>query len=68
MPEDWRTLVDANLYSINTNSVPEVIHVVLPVALGKKACWSNEYFLGFPQAILQCVQRRTLPWFGSSDA
>ncbi|KAL3149536.1 hypothetical protein ABBQ32_002317 [Trebouxia sp. C0010 RCD-2024] len=25
MPEDWRTLVDAKLYSINTNSVPEVM-------------------------------------------
>ena len=24
MPEDWRTLVDANLYSISTNMVPEV--------------------------------------------
>ena len=36
MPEDWRTLVDANLYSINTNSVPEVMHVVLLVALSTK--------------------------------
>lgn len=27
MPEDWRTLVDVHLYSINTNMVPEVIPV-----------------------------------------
>lgn len=33
MPEDWRTLVDAKLYSINNNSVPEVMHGVLPIAL-----------------------------------
>ncbi len=25
MPEDWRTLVDADLFSINTKMVPEVI-------------------------------------------
>ena len=28
MPEDWRTLVDAHLYSINTNMVPEVIDLL----------------------------------------
>ena len=29
MPEDWRTLVDAHLYSINTSMVPEVIDLLM---------------------------------------
>ena len=29
MPEDWRTLVDAHLYSINTSMVPEVVDLLI---------------------------------------
>lgn len=33
MPEDWRTLVHADLFSISTKMVPEVIYTqVVPVS------------------------------------
>ena len=45
MPEDWRTLVDSDLFKVDTSKVPEVtlplqpsILCVVNVILGEVAC------------------------------
>ena len=40
MPEDWRTLVDAHLYSINTSMVPEVIDLFMLLLLSVGKLWN----------------------------
>ena len=46
MPEDWRTLVDAHLYSINTSMVPEVIDLsILFIAFKGERCFDMAWCL-----------------------